>query len=137
MRHYFIATHAMLSTGMLSAVELIVGKKDHVRCFTGYVNDCDIEADLKDAVNSIPVQDEITIMTDILGGSVNNLVVNFCARPNVHVVTGINLAMVIGILLSDPDEDIRTVIKNAVAEARAGMVYWNEQIDKEEVLEDF
>ena len=47
-------------------------------------------------------EDEIVIMTDLMGGSVNSNALMLTGEKRVHVITGISLALVLGMLLSDP-----------------------------------
>ena len=56
---------------------------------------------------------------------VNNNASALLSDPRIHVVAGVNLAAVIGILLSAEDQDTASVIESAVAEAKDMMVYCN------------
>ena len=80
--------------------------------------------------------DEIVIMTDMLGGSVNNNAVVLTKNPNVHVVTGMNLAVVISIIMSDQNSDTKEVINHAIEQAREMIIYCND-LEADEEDDDF
>ena len=77
-------------------------------------------------INSIPKEDDIIIMTDMFGGSVNNELLELCKIKNCHLVTGMNLLLVIGLCLGSEEEPIDEQIHRLVEEAKTGIIYCNE-----------
>lgn len=76
-------------------------------------------------------------MTDMFGGSVNNNAIVLTKNPKVHVVTGINLAVVISIIMSDQDAGTEDIIKHAVEQAKDMIMYCNELASNEDEDDDF
>lgn len=136
MRRYVLATHGEMAGGMRTTLELIVGQQENLTCINAYTKECpDPITTLQEIISKFP-EDEIIIMTDLLGGSVNNNALAFRKNPKVHVVTGVNLAVVIGIVMSEESVDIKEAITQAITEAKEQMVYCNDlSVDAEE--EDF
>ena len=65
----------------------------------------------------------------MFGGSVNNEVIQVAAkREHIHVVTGINLILLISIILASEDSDIDEIIRMSIDEARKGMMYCNDTL---------
>ena len=121
MRKYVLATHGKMAEGMLTTIEMLAGTQENLT----YTDECpDPLPELKRIVEANS-EAEIVIMTDLLGGSVNNNASALLSDPRIHVVAGVNLAAVIGILLSAEDQDTASVIESAVAEAKDMMVYCN------------
>ena len=119
MRKYVLATHGKMAEGMLTTIEMLAGTQENL------TDECpDPLPELKRIVEANS-EAEIVIMTDLLGGSVNNNASALLSDPRIHVVAGVNLAAVIGILLSAEDQDTASVIESAVAEAKDMMVYCN------------
>lgn len=137
MRRYVIATHGRMASGMRSTLELIIGEQKDLICLDAYTEDCQDPMQKFQNIIRKYSGDEIVIMTDLFGGSVNNNAVTLMGNPNVHVVTGINLALAISILLSDSNDDIRTVIVNEIQNAREMMLYCNEQQIDLDLDDDF
>lgn len=136
MRHFIIASHSHLAEGMTSALELIVGKIENLNFYNAYIEEetGDYEhfkEKIIRKIDSISKEDEIIIMTDMFGWSVNNELLDLCKKDNCHLVTGMNLLLVIGLCLGSPDEPISSQIPRLVEEAKKGIIYCNELISDE------
>lgn len=143
MRHYILASHAYYSKGIVSALEMIIGEQNNLSFYCAYTeNEGDDNEHFKDKLvrelRGYSEQDDVVIMTDLFGGSVNNELLELCRKPNVHLVTGINLILVLSLLISSEQEPIDEAIKRLIDEARSGMVYCNDlEVDEETSIEEF
>lgn len=131
MRHFIISSHSHLAEGMVSALELIVGKIDNLSFYNAYTEEETgdnehFKEKIMREINSIPKEDDIIIMTDMFGGSVNNELLDLCKIENCHLVTGMNLLLVIGLCLGSEEEPINEQIHRLVEEAKTGIIYCNE-----------
>ena len=131
MRHFIISSHSHLVEGMVSALELIVGKIDNLSFYNAYTEEETgdnehFKEKIMREINSIPKEDDIIIMTDMFGGSVNNELLDLCKNKNCHLVTGMNLLLVIGLCLGSEEEPINEQIHRLVEEAKTGIIYCNE-----------
>ncbi|MDD6435672.1 MAG: PTS fructose transporter subunit IIA [Clostridiales bacterium] len=137
MRRYILTGHGRISEGIASAAELIIGQK--VQFFNAYLPGEEFFAgEIAKQIESFSPEDEVIIMTDLLGGSVNNEMTGFLEYDNVHLICGVNLALVIGLLLSDETKSIEQVIEKTIEESKQGIVYCNEWKKKQaETLDDF
>ncbi len=118
MRHIVLASHGNLAAGMKSSVELIAGAQPGLATVCAYTEDCPTAAEpLAGLVESLAEGDELVIVTDVLGGSVNNEASQFVNMPGVYVVTGMNLAFVLSLVVdvASPTADL---IDESIAEAR-------------------
>ena len=72
MRKYVLATHGKMAEGMLTTIEMLAGTQENLTCINAYTDECpDPLPELKRIVEANS-EAEIVIMTDLLGGSVNN-----------------------------------------------------------------
>jgi mannose/fructose-specific phosphotransferase system component IIA len=128
-RKFLIATHGALAKGAKSALDIIAGEMDNVLLIQAYLDDSrPVEDELEDVLATITDTDELIIFTDLLGGSVNNIMLRNAMRENVHIVSGFNLPLVIEIVLSDADAPAIEVIEDAINNAKGQMVYVNKLI---------
>ena len=67
--------------------------------------------------------DEVLILTDLWGGSVNTALLGLTQDPRVHIIAGMNLNLVLQLCLSP--EPLAEVIPAALKEAQQGMIYGN------------
>lgn len=140
MRHYVLVSHAWLSKGLASAAELIIGKRENLKYYCAYIEE--EQEHFKDTLlrdlDTLPPEDEVVVMTDMFGGSVNNELMELIHRENTHLVTGVNLALVIGIVLGDPEEPVGALISRMVREARDAMLYCNEMdLEEADPMDEF
>lgn len=101
MRKIIVATHGCLADGVKSSIEILCGKKDNISYINAYVKDNNIDSDIRGFFENVKPEDEVVIFTDILGGSVNQKFMPYCSRPNVHLIAGFNLGIILEIVLRE------------------------------------
>lgn len=135
MRRILLASHAALAEGMKSTIEMVAGKVENLTAVCAYTDGIpDIKRYLEHIVENLNHDDELLIVTDVLGGSVNNEAAQFRCMPNVFVVAGMNLALVLNLVIST-EPDTEKLIRDSVESAKSQMVYMEKTCSDEE--EDF
>jgi fructoselysine and glucoselysine-specific PTS system IIA component len=129
MRKFLIATHGTFSSGIKSSLDIIIGQTENVFVIDAYVDgNKSIEDALTNVLKNVEANDELVVFSDLLGGSITNQVLRFALKENVHVVSGINLPLLIDVLLADADIPVATVIEQAIGNAKDQIVYVNKLI---------
>jgi len=139
MRKFLIATHGTFSSGIKSSLDIIIGQMDNVFIIDAYVDgNKSIEEGLTAILKNVHAHDELVAFSDLLGGSITNQILQYALKENVHVVSGINLPLLIDVMLADADTPIADVIENAITNAKDQIVYVNKLINsnKEENQND-
>ena len=91
-----LASHGNLAAGMLSSAEMVFGKQDNVSVICAYVDgEDDVSTRIKGFIDSIAPDDSWIIFTDLFGGSVNNEFMKYISNPQIRLIAGMNLALVI------------------------------------------
>jgi fructoselysine and glucoselysine-specific PTS system IIA component len=125
-RKFIIATHGTFAGGIKSSLDIIIGSMEHVFLIQAYTDEnISVEAEIKKILEQINDQDELVVFTDLLGGSVTNQVIQNALKPNVHIVAGFNLPLIIDVLLAGNDTPLDEVINAALGNAKEQMVYVN------------
>ena len=128
MRKYIIATHGYMAYGINTTLNMLIGEQENLTVFNAYSDECkDPVPEFEKIIEENP-DDDIVIMTDLFGGSVNNNAMQMIKSERVHVVTGINLAVVISIVMSDSNTSTKQVIEEAIAGAKDMLIYCNELV---------
>lgn len=100
MKKILIATHGTLASGAKSTIELLVGKMADITCINAYVDGGeDVTESIENFFQSIKVEDEVFVFTDILGGSVNQKIVAYAAKLDVFIVSGFNLPVILTVIM--------------------------------------
>lgn len=138
MKKVLLISHGYMARGIVSSVDIILGKQDNLEYLSAYVEgESPFENELKKIIDDNKDNDLI-ILTDLLGGSVNNEVMSMVdGKDNIHLITGMNLILVISILLAD-DSNLPEQINKIIDESRKGIIYFNDStIIQDEGLDDF
>lgn len=128
-RKFLIAAHGAFAKGIKSSLDMIIGETDNVFLIQAYLDESrPVEDELADVLENLKADEELVIFTDLLGGSVNNVMLRNALRENVHIVSGFNLPLLIEIILADTDTPIIEVLESAITNAKEQMVYVNKLI---------
>jgi len=92
-----LITHGRLGRELINAAEIILGRIDKVECISIEPN---LEPEslhrmLVKAMDKVNHGSGVLILTDMFGGTPNNISLAFLEQDKVEVVTGVNLPMVI------------------------------------------
>ena len=117
-----IVTHGRLAEEFLAAMEHVVGAQSQTRAVS-IAPDDDMElrrADIVSAVEGVDTGAGVIILSDMFGGTPSNLAISLLDRPNVEVIAGVNLPMLIKLASVRQN----TPLPQAVSQARdAGRKY--------------
>ena len=120
---YVLLSHGNLSAGMKHTAEMIIGETPNLHSI-GMDPDEGVEKVLTE-LNELMKQhsdSKFVLITDLFGGSVNNRVYEqFQSDPNVEIVTGMNLSLVIELVLQP--EVSQEGIRSALSLSKENMIY--------------
>ena len=92
-----LVTHGRLADEFCSALEHVMGPQAQIAAVTIGPED-DMERrrqDIIEAVDRVRTGDGVVILTDMFGGTPSNLAISVMNTPDVEVVAGINLPMLV------------------------------------------
>lgn len=134
MRHFIIATHGKFAEGIMDSVRLITGEVENVRCYCAYVDpEENVEQSVKNMLSEYKHSDEVLVVTDIMGGSVCNQFVRHLDRPNLHILAGVNLGLLLE-LFANRDQSMEDMLEAAIQYAKTSVCYCNPIVA--EILEE-
>jgi PTS system mannose-specific IIA component len=120
-----VAGHGNFASEIISVVESIMGKQKCLEAVSVRAGEGEHALRSKlDAVLRITEIDEVLILSDIFGGSVSNTCLYFAEsmRPQVAVVTGVNLPMVLKVLTYRETVDLGELVSLACKGGREGIL---------------
>ena len=112
-----LVSHGKLSAGMLHSVQMIVGENPDVSCMGMLPGEHyqpmvdEVERQLKENPDT-----QYIVVADLLGGSVCNGMTTLTGYPNIKLIAGMNMGLVISLILSPgalSDEEIDAKILEA------------------------
>lgn len=137
-RKFLLASHGRLAEGMKDTLEIIIGKQENVTSICAYTNEknMDIQALVKGEVDKIQNEDELIVLTDIFGGSINNEFMKYIHKDNIHVIAGVNLSLLIEIVTKEA-EDAAQIINDSIRNTKEATIYCNELLKSKLLEEEF
>ncbi len=119
MKQILIATHGKMASGIRYTAELIVGKLAEITTIDAYVTPEDNVEEQFRTFFAEHANDRIIVFTDLMGGSVNQKLMEYAKKDNVSLITGTNLPVLIQVMLAGDDvteEEIEEYIEEARSE---------------------
>lgn len=138
-RKFLFVSHAYMAKGTKSSLELIMGEQKCVECLCAYVEEhFDIKEEIKKRLDILSPEDELIIVTDLFGGSVNNEFMSIITQnTNVYLIAGLNLALCINLIIRKYDECASEVlIRECLDEAKSSLIFCNDLIETKQDEED-
>ena len=130
MRKFLIATHGTLASGIQNALRIITGEIDRVTVIDAFAGPENPVNQIQIYFDQLNDQDEVIILTDLPGGSVNQMLIRYVKRPQTHLISGVNLSLVLALILDPGEMDTCSLIRQAIPEARQQMLYINEKVEQ-------
>ena len=76
-----------------------------------------LEEELNAFYETVGPEDQVILLSDMFGGSVNSMMYLFLNRPNTMLITGVNLALVIGLVVGR-DSLTREAVEELIGQSR-------------------
>ncbi|MCC2876822.1 PTS fructose transporter subunit IIA [Lachnoclostridium pacaense] len=136
MKKILIATHGTFASGAESTVRFLMGNVGNITCINAYVDqDENLVETLEQYFAQIRPEDQVIVLTDIKGGSVNQKIVPYAVRENVFLVAGFNLPLLVALAIA-PEGITKDGIKQYIEDSRNQMELV-ELVNQEGQDEDF
>ena len=118
MLNIVLLSHGHLASGMKNTIELIAGRQDNLFTYDAYVDgNNDIKAFLLDFLK-IHLNEKVIVITDFLGGSVNNDAIECKNNYDFYLITGMNVLLVLNLVLKYCNSELDAVIRESIQESQ-------------------
>ena len=109
-----VITHGQLAKELLEAAEFIVGAIDTVEYVA--IDASKDSKKLRDIIQkkmkALDQGQGVLVLTDMFGGTPSNISLSFLDESLVEVITGVNLAMLIQLSMSNEDESFHDLVQS-------------------------
>ena len=126
-RRFLIATHSTLAEGFTNTLMFFAGDGIDVTYINAYIDGKPIDEKINSFFSTLNDKDELIVLTDLLAGSVNQNLYKYISREHTHILTGINLALALSLVLESANDYLtKERINQLVNSSRENIVYMNE-----------
>lgn len=129
MNQFIIATHATLAGGFADVVRFFKSDLENVQFINAYVETQEFEKEFRKALEKVK-NENVIVLTDIMGGSVNQIAARLMPEYSYQLITGVNLPLMIELTFMS-DEISAEQIRNSVENAKEQIVYVNDFVRQE------
>lgn len=134
MRKFFISSHGHLASGMKTSLEILLGKAENVTVFDAYVDKTTVESQVEAWLETLGEDDQAIMLSDLYGGSVNQVLYRYLDRPNTFLVAGVNLGLVLELVAMSDMEITKEELDRIIQSSKEAMI--RVELDDSEVEED-
>lgn len=127
MRRFIFASHHYLAYGLKDTVDFLTSAVKQIYDINAYVQDQeqDLEVIVQDLFASFDEEDEVIVLTDLLGGSVYQKFYPYIS-DRVHVICGMNLPLAMAVILAPDDQPFcEETLEHIIEECKHQIVYVN------------
>lgn len=102
----FFCCHGKMASGMKTSLDILVGDTKKLLVFDAYVNEEKVAEHVDAFYSTCREEDEKILISDIYGGSVNQILYQYAARDHTMLITGINLPLLLEIVVAANNEHL-------------------------------
>lgn len=137
-RNFIFASHGTLAQGVYNALVVITGGNENVTVYSAYLNgqQTNVAAEAEQLIAGYPADEEVIVLTDLYGGSVNTEFVRLTEKYDIHVVSGLSLPLALFVLDSE-EEETGEMLRKAVEQAKSSVQYCNQVLQQEQAEDEF
>lgn len=134
MAKIFLSSHGHMASGMKSSLDILIGNTDIITAFDAYVDDTILDDKVDEFYQTVDPNETVLLISDLYGGSVNQVLTKYCEKQNTYVITGVNLAMLMELVCVNIDELSRDDLKRIVDGSKCLTKLM--ELDKVEIIEE-
>ena len=130
-----LVSHGKLAKGMKDTVEMIAGQQENLEAYEAYENGTSDDSFINDLKNSLASSknDDVIVVTDVLGGSVNNEATQLLKdHPNLTILTGMNLPLIITLVTTVNSGISDEKVSEAIDEGKKGVLSVNKLMTEDD-----
>lgn len=140
MVHILLASHGTMAAGMEKAISILMGKTDGLSVINCYVDASNVNDAFREYFSSVPETEQVIMLSDLYGGSVNQIMYQWLTRPHTKLIAGINLALLLEMMAirESTDEFSDEQLVELTASSREAMRFVTlEETEAQDTSEDF
>lgn len=133
LRKFLIASHGRLASGMASSLQILLGSDEGVTVLDAYLDASRVEDHVEAFYRSENQEDQVILLSDLVGGSVNQVLYRYLDRPHTFLVAGVNLALVLELVAQKEEPITRQQLLETIEMSRQAItLVEDDQVEPQE-----
>lgn len=135
MNNYFvIASHSTYAQGIYNCLKFFKNDIDNVFYINAYVEDNDFVEKFDECLEKLKGKNVI-VLTDLPGGSVNQLCNSKLHDYNFHLISGVNFPLALELVFQEEKLDA-SILRQIIEDSKQQIVYMNDLVSESQSDED-
>ena len=92
-----------------------MGPNPRITVFDAYIDQDSVQEHLDRFYESVGEEDKVILLSDLYGGSVNQVMYTYLTKPNTTLIAGVNLALVLDLAIREDisEEEIKELVEQS------------------------
>jgi mannose/fructose-specific phosphotransferase system component IIA len=132
-KHILLLTHGNMAVGLCSSLDVIGVDSSilHTICLQMEDSPTYIKQKIEQFMDKRPDNAIVFILTDIPFGSTTQIAFPFLTVPDVYLISGLNLGLLLGIVLEPMDKEPEIFIRDTLSKAQQTLLLANDLLKTE------
>lgn len=129
----FLSSHGHFASGLKSSLDILLGNSDNVTVYDAYIDETTVN-DALDRFYASVGDEQVILLSDLYGGSVNQVMSLYTDKPNTTLIAGVNLALVLELAIkqSATKEELEELVQQSQSMMRIVDLSSNEQTESDD-----
>lgn len=125
MIRFLIASHGRFASGIKTSLDILMGSDERISTIDAYISEDNVSEMFEDYFDHLDPADQLIMLSDLYGGSVNQIMYRYLDRENTYLISGVNLPFVLEIVARSLAKDHleKEEIQEIIEQARAALKY--------------
>lgn len=129
-RKILIATHGRMAAGIRDSLSVFLEDTRHIAVINCFTETKDPSPVLEAYFADLEEEDELIVMTDLMAGSVNQMLMAHLEKRPFHLLTGVNLPLAMQVALCMDEQVTKEFLRESILQAQGEIRYVNDEIDR-------
>lgn len=130
----FLSSHGKFASGLKSSIEILTGTCEKLTVFDAYTNQDTLTRHLNAFYKTIGESDQVILLSDLYGGSVNQEMYLYLDHPQTRLIAGVNLALVLELCMREEITDDE--LDHIISQSRSALRRVRVKQDMDETAEE-
>lgn len=126
-----VATHERLADGFKKTLDYIAPNVVDLIAISAYVDNEPIGEAIQNTINKFDNSEQVIILTDLVGGSVNQECAKLLGHHNIKLISGVNFPLLLSIALNANNDLTDDMIRDFIVEAKEQIVFVNDILNNQ------
>jgi PTS system mannose-specific IIA component/fructoselysine and glucoselysine-specific PTS system IIA component len=127
-----IATHSILAEGFKKAADFFTGQGEDIVTVCAYDDpNVNPRPEIDNFFNSLKTNDSVVVFSDLLCGSINQILTEKLKTNKFHLITDVNLSVIIGVSTLNEEDLVAENIRENIELAKNNLKYMNDALQEQ------